>query len=161
MIRKLILCIAIILMSTWLCMGRYHEYAAQRSLHPVLVKHQVRGSAYGTAQSSVILGAARPHTPIAQRVTPSPTANTSINSFADPGNFIVNTYVSSSNVTNPSSVSSVDGVGQWFILNGGTPGSSVSVTTDIYFQGHISAPSSQNNTIASFTNYLSFVSEHN
>ena len=115
-------------------------------------------AAYGTAQSSIVLGNG-PTT-----ITNSPMsysysdANTSINSFADPGNFVVNTYVSSANVTSPSSASSVDAVGQWFILNGGIPGSSVSVTADIYFQGHISAPSIQNNTIASFTNYLSFVS---
>jgi hypothetical protein len=84
-------------------------------------------------------------------------ANTSINSFADPANFIVNTAVSSGQPT-PSNISSADGVGKWFILSGGTPGSLVSVTTDIYFQGYISAPSVQNNTIASFMNYLSFVS---
>ena len=112
---------------------------------------------YGTAQNSVTLGGATTYTNSPMSYSYSD-ANTSINSFADPGNFIVNTYVSSSNVTSPSSVSSVDAVGQWFILNGATPGSSVSVTTDIYFQGHISAPSLQNNTIASFTNYLSFVS---
>jgi len=114
-------------------------------------------TAYGTAQNSVTLGGVTTLTDSPMSYSYSD-ANTSINSFADPGNFIVNTYVSSSNVTSPSSVSSVDAVGQWFILNGATPGSSVSVTTDIYFQGHISAPSLQNNTIASFTNYLSFVS---
>ena len=155
--RKLILCIAIILMS----LG--YAWADTMSTGPTFLtsipgQPSSTGSAYGTAQSSVILGAG------ATQYTNNPTSfsfsddNTSINSFADPGNFIVNTYVSSSNTTNPSSVSSVDGVGRWFILNGGTPGSSVSVTTDIYFQGHISAPSDQDNTIASFTNYLSFVS---
>jgi len=114
-------------------------------------------TAYGTARNSVTLAGTTTYTDSPTSYSYSD-ANTSINSFADPGNFIVNTYVSSSNVTSPSSVSSVDAVGQWFILNGATPGSSVSVTTDIYFQGHISAPSLQNNTIASFTNYLSFVS---
>ena len=157
MIRRLICCVAIIVISAG------YAWADTMGTSPTFLTSSLgqaprTGSAYGTTQSSVVLGNG-PTT-----ITNSPTsysysdANTSINSFADPGNFIVNTYVSSSNVTSPSSVSSVDAVGQWFILNGGTPGSSVSITTDIYFQGHISAPSLQNNTIASFTNYLSFVS---
>ena len=114
-------------------------------------------TAYGTAQNSVTLGGQ----PTIYTDSPMSYAfssgGTSINSFADPANFIVNTAVSSGQPT-PSNISSADGVGKWFILSGGTPGSQVSVTTDIYFQGHISAPSSQDNTIASFTNYLSFVS---
>jgi hypothetical protein len=114
-------------------------------------------TAYGTAQNSVTLGGATTYTNSPMSFSASD-ANTSINSFADPANFIVNTNVSSANVTNPSIANSADGVGKWFILSGGTPGSLVSVTTDIYFQGHISAPSIQDNTIASFTNYLSFVS---
>jgi hypothetical protein len=156
MMRKLILCIAIVLMS----LG--YAWADTMSTNPTFLissPGQVPrpATAYGTAQSSVTLGGTT-------TITNSPMsyfnsdANTSIDSFADPGNFIVDTYVSSSNVTSPSSVSSGDAVSQWFILNGGTPGSSVSITTDTYFQGHISAPSIQNNTIASFTNYLSFVS---
>ena len=158
MIRKLICCSAIILMSVGYAWADSMTTSPQFLISIPGQAPRTGGSAYGTTQSSVVLGNG-PTT-----ITNSPTsysysdANTSINSFADPGNFIVNTYVSSSNVTSPSSVSSVDAVGQWFILTGGTPGSSVSVTTDIYFQGHISAPSLQNNTIASFTNYLSFVS---
>jgi hypothetical protein len=115
-------------------------------------------TAYGTAQNSVILGGQPTIYTDSPMSFSASDANTSINSFADPANFIVNTKVSSANVTGPSVASSADGVGKWFILSGGTPGSLVSVTTDIYFQGHISAPSSQDNTIASFTNYLSFVS---
>jgi hypothetical protein len=114
-------------------------------------------TAYGTAQNSVTLAGTTTYTNSPMSYSASD-ANTSIDSFADPANFIVNTNVSSANGTNPSSASSADGVGKWFVLSGGTPGSLVSVTTDIYFQGHISAPSVQNNTIASFTNYLSFVS---
>ena len=160
--KKLFL-ITILLLTLGLLPFGYNAWADTMSTQPTFLisspgEAPRTATAYGTAQSSVVLGAG-PTT-----ITNSPMsysysdANTSINSFADPGNFVVNTHVSSANVTNPSSVSSVDAVGQWFILNGGTPGSSVSVTTDIYFQGHISAPSIQNNTIASFTNYLSFVS---
>ena len=156
MIRKLICCIAIIVMSVG------YAWADTMSTSPQFVisspgQAPRAATAYGTAQNSVTLGGATTYTNSPMSFSASD-ANTSINSFADPANFIVNTNVSSANVTNPSSASSADGVGKWFLLSGGTPGSLVSVTTDIYFQGHISAPSVQNNTIASFTNYLSFVS---
>ena len=118
MIRKLIYCVAIILMSAG------YAWADTMSTQPTFLISSLgqapntNASAYGTAQSSIVLGGGT------TTITNSPAsysysdANTSINSFADPGNFIVNTNISSSNVNSPSSVSSVDAVGQWFILNG-------------------------------------------
>jgi len=157
MIRKFFCCISmIILMSA----GYARADTMSTSPQPLISSPGQAprpATAYGTAQNSVTLAGTTTFTDSPMSFSTSD-ANTSINSFADPGNFIVNTNVSSANGTHPSSASSADGVGQWFILSGGISGSLVSVTTDIYFQGHISAPSVQSNTIASFTNYLSFVS---
>ena len=157
MIRKFFCCISIIILTS---VG-YARADTMSTSPQFLVSSPGQAprpaTAYGTAQNSVTLAGTTTFTDSPMSFSTSD-ANTSINSFADPVNFIVNTNVSSANGTNPSSASSADGVGQWFILSGGSPGSLVSVTTDIYFQGHISAPSVQNNTIASFTNYLSFVS---
>ena len=157
MIRKLICCSAIMLMSVG------YAWADSMTTSPqflISIPGQAPRAvtAYGTAQNSVTLNGVTTFTDSPMSYAFS-NGVTSINSFADPANFIVNTAVSTSAVPNTgSSISSTDAVGKWFILSGGTPGSLVSVTTDIYFQGHISAPSSQDNTIASFTNYLSFVS---
>ena len=75
------------------------------------------------------------------------------NSSANPLGFQVNTSIAASLGTN---YSTADGVVTWFVVNGGTPGSVVSLTTDINFQGRISASSAT--ATAAFTNYLSFVS---
>ena len=157
MIRKFFCCISIIIL-----MSAGYARADTMSTSPQFLisspgQAPRPATAYGTARNSVTLAGTTTYTNSPMSFSASD-ANTSIDSFADPANFIVNTNVSSANGTNPSIASSADGVGEWFILSGGTPGSLVSVTTDIYFQGHISAPSVQNNTIASFTNYLSFVS---
>jgi hypothetical protein len=75
-------------------------------------------------------------------------------SNADPGSFQVNTEISAWDGTN---YSSVDGVFKWFVLNGGSPGSLVSLIVDIAFQGQISALPGTTST-AAFTNYLGFLS---
>jgi hypothetical protein len=76
-------------------------------------------------------------------------------SSADPGSFQVATAISAEGGIN---YSSADGVFKWFVLNGGTPGSTVSLTADIAFQAQISVSDPSGNSTAAFTNYLGFLS---
>jgi hypothetical protein len=77
-------------------------------------------------------------------------------SSANPLAFQVNSSVSAS--AGYGSNATVDAVGTWFAISGGTYGSPVSLIADIAFQGHISASLAGT---ATFTNYLSFVSSTN
>jgi hypothetical protein len=125
---------------------------------PVLMEPQYAGAPdrtatpYGVTNNTVTLQNTTTYTnsPMSYSATG---AGTSQVSNADPLGFQVNTQLSA---WSGSSLASVDAVGVWFVLNGGTPGAAVSLVADIGFQAQISALGSTGT--ASFTNYLSFVS---
>jgi hypothetical protein len=112
-------------------------------------------NAYGIAQNSVTLDTVTTFTN-----SPMSTSSTgpgiSQSSSANPLAFQVNSSVSAS--AGYGSNATVDAVGTWFAISGGTYGSPVSLIADIAFQGHISASLAGT---ATFTNYLSFVSSTN
>jgi hypothetical protein len=114
-------------------------------------------TAYGTASNRVILGGNSTYTNSPMSYFTSGLGYSQY-SNADPLGFQVNTSIAAAiDLSGMGTTwSSVDGVGTWFVLSGGSPGDTVGLTVDIAFQGQISVAG--DTSTAAFTNYLGFVS---
>ena len=153
MTKKILLCLAILLLSfeaAWAfpvsVAPTFYTSSGGESPHTV--------APYGTATNRVVLHNVSTNTNSPMSYSNSGFGYTQTSS-ADPLGFKVDTVIAASQGVN---YSSVDGVATWFVLTG--PGTVVSLTADIIFQGQIKVSSlaSPSTATAAFTNYLSFVS---